>query len=225
MKKFLFLIAFLSFASFAVTAQTRKIAANKPVTKTALPAKPAIAKASVREIPADEWNEIVKTIEAENWNKSSLLTLSALKKLKTENEKKQLARLRYFYIYSLTGKIAQKTMLPAELERISQAFIGQDFLMPSREVLSDCTGKVNYICTVKADENSLRVTATSKSATVHSFEYIKLPEKFDVSGNSGKKVFLGGKLKNLEIGTYKNDIKIVKLSFEEGFADIVSKQS
>ena len=114
-------------------------------------------------------------------------------------------------------------MLPSELERIAEAFVGQDFLMPSREVLSDCTGKVNYVCTVKADEKSLRVTATSKSATIHSFEYVKLTEKFDTGGNDGKEVFLGGKLQKLEIGTYKDSVKIVKLYFEDGFADVVKK--
>ena len=225
MKKLFLFIIFISLASCSVVAQTRKSPAKpapkKTVTvaQTSAPANPSAA----IEIPAEEWNGIVKNIEAEDWNKSSVLTLAALKKLKNDNEKKQLARLRYFYIYSLTGKIAQKTMLPSELERISEAFVGQDFLMPSRQILADCTGKVNYVCTVKADEKSLRVTATSKSATIHSFEYVKLSDKFDASGNDGKEVFLGGKLQKIEIGTYKDNIKIVKLYFEDGFADLVSK--
>lgn len=225
MKKLFLFIIFISLASYSVVAQTRKSSA-KPAPKKTVPVAQtsALANSSAAvEIPAEEWNGIVKNIEAEDWNKSSALTLAALKKLKNDNEKKQLARLRYFYIYSLTGKIAQKTMLPSELERISEAFVGQDFLMPSRQILADCTGKVNYVCTVKADEKSLRVTATSKSATIHSFEYVKLSDKFDASGNDGKEVFLGGKLQKIEIGTYKDNIKIVKLYFEDGFADLVSK--
>lgn len=225
MKKLFLFILFVSLTSYSVAAQTRKATAKpapKKTVSTAQSSAPANSSAET-EIAAAEWNEIVKAIEAENWNKSSVSTLAALKKLKNDNEKKQLARLRYFYIYSLTGKIAQKTMLPGELERISEAFVGQDFLMPSRQVLADCTGKVNYVCTVKADEKSLRVTATSKSATIHSFEYVKLSDKFDADGNDGKEVFLGGKLQKIEIGTYKDNIKIVKLYFENGFADIVSK--
>lgn len=226
MKKSFLFILFISLMSYSITAQTRKVAANpapkKPVSAAKISA-PSANSAALTELPAEEWDAIVKSIEAENWNKSSVLALAALKKLKNDNEKKQMARLRYFYIYSLAGKIAQKTMPPSELERISQAFIGQDFLMPSRQVLADCTGKVNYVCTVKADEKSLRVTATSKSATIHSFEYVKLSEKFDTSGNDGKEVFLGGKLQKLEIGAYKNGIKIVKLYFEDGFADVVIK--
>lgn len=226
MKKLFLFVLFISLTSYSAAAQTKKSAPQAAPKKTVSAAKtstPSAGAATVNEIPADEWIEIVKAIEAENWNKSSVLTLAALKKLKTDNENKQLARLRYFYIYSLTGKIAQKTMLPGELERISEAFVGQDFLMPSRQILADCTGKVNYVCAVKADEKSLRVTATSKSATIHSFEYVKLTEKFDAGGNDGKEVFLGGKLAKLEIGTYKNNIKIVKLYFEDGFVDVVSK--
>lgn len=219
MKKLLFFFAFISLISCAVSAQMRKVSVKTAPQKASL-VLPANA-AAPTEIPADDWNEIVKSLEAENWDKTSALSLAALKKLKTDNEKKQLARLRYFYLYSLAGKIAQKTMPPTELERISEVFIGQDFLMPSREVLADCTGKVNYVCAVKSDEKSLRVTATSKSAVIHSFEYVKLPEKFDISANSGREIFLGGKLKNIEIGTYKNNIKVVKLYFEDGYSDIV----
>lgn len=226
MKKLFLFFLFVSLATYSVTAQTGKTAvkpAPKKPMSTAQDSASLANPSAGAEISADEWSEIVKSIEAENWNQSSLLALAALKKLKTENEKKQLARARYFYIYSLTGKIAQKTMLPSELERISEAFVGQDFLMPSREVLSNCTGKVNYVCPVKAEEKSLRVTATSKSATIHSFEYVKLSEKFDTSGNDGKEVFLGGKLTKLEIGTYKDNVKIVKLYFGDGYVDIVSK--
>lgn len=223
MKKLLFFIVLTLLSATPGFSQTRKVASKTAAPKS-LPTKPAALLETVNEISAAEWSEIVKSLDAENWNRSSLLSAAAIKKLKTDNEKKQLARLRYFYLYSLAGKIAQKIMPATELERVSQAFIGQDFLMPSREVLSDCTGKVNYICAVKADEKSLRVTATNKTAsTINSFEYVKLPEKFDLATNNGKQVFLGGKLKKLEIGTYKNDTKIVKLYFEDGYADIVAK--
>lgn len=225
MKKLLLFVFFTSAAFYSAVAQTRE-SQTKPVPKNISVGKPTIPVTFVTEIPADEWGEIVKTLEAENWNKSSMLTSTAIKKLKADNEKKQLARLRYLYIYSLAGKIAQKTMPAAELERISQAFIGQDFLMPSRQVLSDCTEKVNYVCAVKADDSSLRVTATNKAATaIHSFEYVKLSEKFDVASNNDKKAFLGGKLKKLEIGNYKNGMKIVKLYFEDGYADVVNGQN
>lgn len=222
MKKLLFSVICISLTACSGAAQPPTIQGIS-APKESLTVQAANPKTAA-EIPADEWNEIIKTIESEDWEKSSFLTLYSLKKLRTDNEKKQLARLRYFYVYSLAGKIAQKTMPATELERISQAFIGQDFLMPSRQVLSDCTEKVNYICAVKADEKSLRVTATNKSATaIHSFEYIKLPEKFDVAANSGRDIFLGGKLKKLEVGTYKSGIKIVKLYFENGYADIVNR--
>lgn len=221
MKKLFFFIALTLLSVNVGFSQTRKVSTKTSAPKS-LPAKSTVSTETITEIAAAEWNEIVKSLEAENWSRASLLSSAAMKKLKTDNEKKQLARLRYFYVYSLAGKIAQKTMLPAELERISPAFINQDFLMPSREVSADCTGKVNYICHVKADETSLRVTATNKTASaINSFEYVKLPEKFDLAANDGKQIFLGGKLKRMEIGNYKNNTKIVKLFFEDGYADIV----
>lgn len=200
-------------------AQTKK-PPGKPIVKKMAQAK--ISPVAVAEISEIEWTEIVKSLESENWHKAAILTQSALKKLKSDNEKKQLARLRYFYLYSLAGKVALKNMMPSELENISQAFIGQEFLMPSREVLADCTKKVNYVCPVRSDDNSLRVTATNKTASViNAFEYVKTAEKFDFIGNGGKKVFIGGKLKKLEVGNYKNEMKIARFYFENGTVEIL----
>lgn len=213
MKQFIIIAVCLFLTGVTGFSQTKKTPVKSAVT---------VPVASVSEISAAEWNEITKTLEAENWDKSALLSSIALRKLKTDNDKKQLASLRYFYLYSLAGKVQAKLTTFAEFEKISQAFIGKEFLMPSRQVLADCTEKVNYVCPVKNDVMSLRVTATNKTATsIIFFEYVQMDESFDFSVNNQKKAFLGGKLIKVESELKKNNIRVIRLFFEDGKAEIV----
>lgn len=212
MKQFIIITIFLFLTGVTSFSQTKKTPVKTSVT---------VPVAAVSEITDTEWNEIAKALEAENWDKSAFLSANALKKLTTENDKKQFASLRYFYLYSLAGKVQAKLTTYAEFERISQVFIGKDFLMPSRQILADCTEKVNYICPVKNDLMSLRVTATNKSATsIIFFEYIRLADFFDVLTNNRKKVFLEGKLIKVE-SDLKNNIRIIRLFFEDGKTEMV----
>jgi hypothetical protein len=218
MKKFIIISFCLLLTGVTSFSQTTKTPV-KPAPKQSV----IIPVAAVSEISNAEWNELTKALEAENWDKSTLLSSLALQKLKIDNEKKQLASLRYFYLYSLAGKVQQNKTTFAEFEKISQAFIGKEFLMPSRQVLSDCTGKMNYICPVKNDSMSLRVTATDKvspSISIIFFEYYQLNESFDLAVNHEKKVFLGGKLARIE-SSLKNNMRIIRLFFEEATAGII----
>ena len=178
---------------------------------------------SVNKISDAEWNEIVKVLKAEDWDKTLILVSDSLKKLKTDNENKQLARLRYFHLYALAGKVTENKLIYAELEKVADTYIGQDFLMPSREIAVNCTKKLNYICPVSDNEKVLRVTAINKAAiAILSFEYVHLSNKFDVTANNGKQVFLGGKLKTIQFNPNKSQDWIMRLYFEDGVADIVA---
>lgn len=218
------ILAILGVVLAVVSAQAQTARSmRQPIAKKSV--SPNSAPAKVGEISEVEWAELTKTLDAENWNKAAILAQAGLKKLKSENEKKQLARLRYFYLHALAAKVALKSMLLSEFETVSQAFIGQEFLTPAREILADCSDKVNYICPVKSDEQSLRVTATNKNASaINAFEYMKLAEKLDFGSNDGKRAFIRGKLKKIEVGSYKNDMKIAKLYFEEGAVDILKPE-
>ncbi len=99
-------------------------------------AKPVII--TITELSSAEWNEITTSLEAEDWDKTALLSGNFLKKLKTENDKKQLARLRYFYLFALAGKVSQGKMTNSELQNIAQTFIGKDFITLDRNVLNNC---------------------------------------------------------------------------------------
>jgi hypothetical protein len=198
---------------------------NSKVPIKSVPLKTAQAPPSpnVNKISEAEWNEIVKALKAEDWDKTLILVSASLKKLKTDNENKQLARLRYFQLYSLAGKVSKNPAVYNELEKIANSYIGQDFLMPSREIAADCDKKLNYICPVLDTEKVLRVTAINKSATaILSFEYVQLADKFDVIANNGKQVFLGGRLKKIQFNPEKSSDWIMRLYFENGIADIVA---
>ena len=196
---------------------------RKPAPKSA-PKKPVAAAAQqpVAEIPEADWNAILAALKREDWTQSALLSSLAMGKLKTDNDKKQFAQLRYFYIYSLAGDAAKGKISYTELERVAKGYIGKEFVMPGRQFLADCTSNVNYICPVKDNDNALRVTATNKAASaIHSFEYVQLAEKIDMAVNNRKQAFLGGILRAAEVNLYKSNLRIIRLTFDKGFVNIV----
>ncbi len=223
MKKVFFLTVLfcvtLSFSS-ASLAQKRKIL-RRPVSKK--PVTIAVTAAPLKsEIPVAEWSVLITALDNEDWSRASVLASLALNKLKIDNDKKQLARLRYFYLYASAGKVAQRKMAYTELEKIAAAFTGKEFLMPGRRILTDCKGKVNYICPVKNNEKALRVTATNKTGTaIHSFEYVQLRENFSAGENSGKSALVGGNLQKAEFNPKRSDIWIMRLTFDKGFISII----
>lgn len=207
-----FTVIFILLATIGSFSQTRKTPAKIPA-KT-LP--PTTNQASV-EIPEKDWNQILKTLEDENWMLATSLISQSLTKVKIENDKKQLARLHYFYLYALSGKVSQGKMTFDELEKVSDSFIGKDFLMPPRKVLADCKKALNYICSLKDYSHTLRFTASNKAFnSIHSFEYVMLPETFDMVKFDGIEIVLGGKLKKAEFNPKKESSWIMRLYFENG---------
>jgi hypothetical protein len=166
------------------------------------------------EIPETEWNEIVKSFEAEDWNKTVLLSSVVLKKITADNEAKQLAQIRYFYLFALAGKVSQNRMTFDELKTLSDGLLGKEFVMPRRKILADCQKALNYICGMKDYYRTWRVTATNKAFTaIHSFEYVQLPEKVDIELNAEKEVVMGGKLLKIEFNPKKTTDWIMRLYF------------
>lgn len=198
--------------------QTRTTQASSESQKTS----PSAASQKILE---KEWSEISKALETEDWERVSSLSASVLKNFKDEDEARRLARVRYFYLFSLAGKVAQGKMTVTELENIAQVFIGQEFVMLDRNVMSSCNNSLNYICPVKDDKNALRVTATNKAfTTIHSFEYVKLLQPFSFTGNMLKNVFVGGKLRKVEINQKPEKVWIMRLFFEDGWVQIIDKK-
>jgi hypothetical protein len=216
MKKLIFFIVLFSLAVSITFGQKRVTAVNSAP-------KNIVQAARAGEIAQADWLRMADAMYLENWEKSSALAAQNLQKLKTDNAKKQLAQLRYIYLYSLAGKVSEGKMAFAEFERVANGFVGQEFMLVSRQLLADCSTKVNYICAAKDNERVLRVTATNRAATkIHLFEYVVLGERFDLRANSEKLAFLGGNLKKVESSLYKPDMKIMRLIFDKGYVKVAT---
>ncbi len=188
---------------------------------------------TVKEISDAEWKILTAALQSENWEKSALYASQYLQKIKVDNEKKQLAQLRYFYLYALAGKILtlSSAKLPVEenaawkeLDDAAGKFIGKEFILPPRRLLNDCKEVLNYICAVKGNERALRVTATNKTGTaIHSFDYIGFDEKILSGEFAERETFLGGKLKTVEFNQDMAKPWVMRLIFVKGFVSLIEK--
>lgn len=193
--------------------------AVQPITVTA-----AAAAAPTNEVSEAEWQTMSGALREEKWEAAATIAARRLAEIKTDNAKKQLAQLRYVYLYALAAKAAEGNISHAELERAANSFVGQEFVAVGRQLLADCRTKVNYICAAKdGGGRILRVTATNRAGTaIHSFEYVVLNEKFDVRAHSEKVAFVGGTLKKVEISPLKTGTKVIRLIFEKGFVKLAT---
>ena len=193
--------------------------------------KTADANSFSPEISDKEWQFMKDALQSENWESSALFASRLIERTKAENEKKQLAQLRYFYLYSLAGKVisfseagksSAEEAARQELNKAAESFIGQEIIMPPRQFLAECNQKLNYICPVKDNDNALRVTATNKEGTaIHSFEVVLFDQKIDLKEFVGKEAFLGGTLAKVELNEAASDLWIMRLSFVKGFVRVV----
>ena len=97
MKKFIFIIILNCISALAASAQPPRVPAK--ITPRNVPFK------TVTEISGEDWQTLAAVIEKEDWKQSATLAAGHLQTLKTENDKKQLAQLRYIYLFSLAGQI------------------------------------------------------------------------------------------------------------------------
>ncbi len=177
------------------------------------------------EISETDWSILSDIVAAEDWNKSSNLALDYLKKLKVENNKRQIAQLNYIYIFSLQGKVSKGEETFEKFEEILQTFVGKEFMLPIRQILPNCKKVLNYICPSDNKDNSLFIAATNAEATtIHAFEYFKLNEKFDVEKNKNMMASLIGTLESFTVNPRKSNLWIAKLYFTKSQVGIIERE-
>jgi hypothetical protein len=224
MKRFILAVFLLCFSVSICFAQKPKTSVE-PIKQKPLPT-PIVA-----EISDAEWKILIDALQTENWKTSSLLAAQYLEKLKNDNEKKQLAQLRYFYLYALAGKIlaaynskipVEKNSIWKELEIAVSSFAGKEFVLPPRRFLPECKAVLNYICAVRNNDRLLRVTATNKEGVmIHSFDYVTFDEKISWGELIEKESFLGGKLKKAEFNQDMSKPWVMRLTFDKGFVRVI----
>jgi hypothetical protein len=206
--------------------KTKQIQKPVKADKSKQPQAPILTK-----ISETEWKNLIDALKTEDWGKSASFSSQLLSRIKTDDEEKRLAQLRYFYLFALAGKIFQfssageqvkEAEVWEDLEKAVSNFIGKEFVLPPRRFLGDCSQVQNYICKVKDNEKALRVTATNSEGTaIHSFEYVLFEQKIDLKEFTSKETFLGGKLKRVE---FNNDLTkpwIMRLFFKDGFVRVI----
>lgn len=182
-------------------------------------------------ISENEWKVLTDSLSAENWDRAAFYASALMNRLKTDNDRKQIAQARYFYLFALAGKIARardagkkadEEAAWKELDKAVDKLIGQEFVLPPREFRKDCRKALNFICSVKDKETAFRTTATNKEGTsIHSFDYVVFDKKIELDESIDKQIFLGGKLKKVEFNDNPSEPWIMYLIFEKGFARVV----
>lgn len=210
--------------SLPAIAQRRTTPAKTfPKPKTAVkvsPSKPFV-------IPDAEWRRLADALTSENWSVAADLAKADMARLPAENEKRQLAQLRYLTMFAMAGQILdsygkgntdETELLWTELDRVVGENIGKEVIMPARTYSADCAGKLNFICRVKDSTDELRTTATNREGTsIHSFDYVKFDTIAPALTEDGRKIFVGGVLKDAD---YNDDPKkpwALRLYFKTGF--------
>ncbi len=223
MKRIIFFITLLNFLSAFCLAQKP----NAPVKTVKSPTPTAAV------ISDAEWKVLTDNLQAEDWTKAAGVAALYLGKLKTDNDKKQLAQLRYLRLYALAGKIlaVQSANVPAdndalwrELDDAASEFNGKELVLPPRQFVNDCQKRVNYICRVADNDRALRVTATNQEGTaIHSFDYVVFDDQKPLNNLPESELFLGGVLKRIEYNQDASKPWVMRLMFEKGFVSSVGK--
>lgn len=189
---------------------------------------------NVPRISETEWRILTDALTAENWDRASFYASGWINRLKVDNETKQIARLRYFYLYSLAGRIfkahenGKKTdeqVAWRELDKAVEDLIGKEFVLPPREYRSTCEKNLNFICPVKDNEKAFRTSATNKDAKgILSFDYVIFEKKIDLKAYEDNQIFLGGTLKRVEFNDELSNEQpwVMYLIFEKGFVRVIA---
>lgn len=187
-------------------------------------------------ISENEWKVLIDSLTAENWDRASFYASNLMNRLKADNERKQIAQLRYFYLFSLAGRIQKahdagkkndEQAAWKELDEAVEKLIGKEFVLPPREYRDNCDKTLNFICTVKDKENAFRTTATNKEgSSILSFDYVAFDKKIEFSQTRDRQIFLGGTLKKVEFNDRlsANEPWVMYLIFEKGFARVVRSE-
>ena len=218
-RKAITLVLFAFLTVVPASAQRRK-APVKPVAKA--PVRPAVI-----EISDTDWKALADVLQSEDWSKAATLANAQLSVLKAENDKKQLAQLRYLRLFALAGVIlefnqkanaAEAERAWLELDRAVASFIGKETVLPPREFAADCAGKLNYICRVRNTPTALRTTSTNKSGDgIHSFDYVRFDSAVEDLKSDNSKIFLGGVLEKAEYNDDPAKPWVLRLFFTKGF--------
>lgn len=217
------ILAFLIFAVAIASAQPPRVPVK--ITPRNVPFKNTV------EIPTEDWQEMAKAFDREDWVLASNLSAAHLQSLAKENDKKQVAQLRYLHLFALAGKVlynneigntAEAEKATTEIDLVLARFVGKEILLPARPFAKECAKKLNVVCATAETPDILRSTATNRSGTaIHSFDYVGFENPVDIKEFEGRNVFVGGILQRAEMNEDKTKPWVMRLVIKNGNLRIV----
>jgi len=149
-----------------------------------------------------EFNDLITSLQNEDWQNANKLSLTCLKKV-PENDKDNAdaALLRYMFIYSEAGLMNDQKVSKSQALKNIINFKGQLIILPGHPVALKYA--LNTIQLVNNKTDSLFITATNRNGTdIFSFEYVILKDKWpidDFKNQDGKAYRLAGIIQSLSV--------------------------
>lgn len=223
MTRLFFLVLIFVAAAATATAQPPRVPGK--VTPRNVPFK------TITEIPDNEWQEMTKAFEREDWPLAADLSSKHAMSLTADNDRKQLARLRYLHLFALAGKVLRANELGdavgaekawTEIDLALAKYVNKEILLPARPFAKECAKKLNVICPSADAPKTMRTTATNREGSaIHSFDYVAFENPVDIKEFEGRSVFMGGILQRAEMNEDKTKPWVLRLVIKDGILRIV----
>jgi hypothetical protein len=170
------------------------------------------------ELTEKQWDELVTALEKEDWVAAEKLSWDYLALVKTDDQAKTPARLRYMYLYSAAGKVAAGKMTYANLEKRIKDFAGKEIVFPYRRISNECHGSDSNTVCKGEDSKRLLITGTNRDfTTIHDFEYIRLKEAFDFEENDGKLAMIIGRIDSVSPNPNHSPMLILRIYVSDAY--------
>lgn len=149
-----------------------------------------------------EWNDLITSLNNENWADASRLSITCLQKIPADEKEGDLASLlRYMAIYSESGLMNSGTDTQEQAISKVKQYVGHTIALPPyRLTLKFAFNSIEMNNDKTTD--TLVVCASNRQATnIHCFDYVILKDKWPVDdfiNNAGKMYRLSGILKSIK---------------------------
>ena len=178
--------------------------------------KPSID--TTRATEREEWEKLLKALDAEDWKTAALLSGQFVQQKNTDP---QLARLRYMHIYAIAGQVGERQIERKDALKAVKVHEGKMIMTP-RHPLKDCI----FNCIWKPKEvtgnDSLFTSASNKAGIfIHCFEFYKLLKGVNIENYQGKTGRFTGTLESIELQGVS--LSAFKLTVKEAELEVIQE--
>lgn len=171
---------------------------------------------SQKDLFRNENSDVVNTMTGENY--AAAYTKATTHLAKPNLSETQLANLRYMQVYALAGQASEGKKKHAEVKKLLESYIGQNFVSQHLEITKGGGMPFNQIQVKQDTEGVISVTcANSMGFNILCFVRVKMLEYPDLSQHLGERGYLGGKLGSFKVSAQDINSWIVDMDWTDGF--------